>query len=76
MLLHRLLPARDKNIQSFIKEIRFHKGIWLHKGNQNEFLKHPKILNFLDLLNDTKNHTHNVPYCGKLYIQKLFKKLI
>ena len=31
-----LLPARDNNIQSF-------SYIWLHKGNQNEFLKHPKI---------------------------------
>ena len=31
-----LLCARDNNIQS----IAF---IWLNKGNQNEFLKHPKI---------------------------------
>ena len=31
-----LLRARDNNIQSFA-------CIWLHKGNQNEFLKHPKI---------------------------------
>ena len=31
-----LLRARDNNIQSFAY-------IWLHKGNQNEFLKHPKI---------------------------------
>ena len=31
-----LLRARDNNIQSFAY-------IWLHKGNQNEFFKHPKI---------------------------------
>ena len=31
-----LLRARDNNIQSFT-------FIWLDKGNQNEFLKHPKI---------------------------------
>ena len=31
-----LLRARENNIQS----IAF---IWLDKGNQNEFLKHPKI---------------------------------
>ena len=31
-----LLRARDNNIQSFAY-------IWLYKGNQNEFLKHPKI---------------------------------
>ena len=31
-----LLRARDSNIQSFAYT-------WLHKGNQNEFLKHPKI---------------------------------
>ena len=31
-----LLRARDKNIQSFAY-------IWLHKGNENEFRKHPKI---------------------------------
>ena len=31
-----LLRARDNNIQSFTY-------IWLHKGNQNEFLKHSKI---------------------------------
>ena len=31
-----LLRARDSNIQSFAY-------IWLDKGNQNEFLKHPKI---------------------------------
>ena len=31
-----LLRARDDNIQSFA-------FIWLDKGNQNEFLKHPKI---------------------------------
>ena len=31
-----LLRARDNNIQSFAY-------IWLHKGNQNEFHKHPKI---------------------------------
>ena len=31
-----LFRARDNNIQSFAY-------IWLHKGNQNEFLKHPKI---------------------------------
>ena len=31
-----LLRARDNNIQSFAY-------IWLHKENQNEFLKHPKI---------------------------------
>ena len=31
-----LLRARDNNIQSFAY-------IWLHKRNQNEFLKHPKI---------------------------------
>ena len=31
-----LLRARDINIQSFA-------FIWLDKGNQNEFLKHPKI---------------------------------
>ena len=30
------LCARDNNIQSFV-------SIWLNKGNQNEFLKHPKI---------------------------------
>ena len=30
------LRARDNNIQSLAY-------IWLHKGNQNEFLKHPKI---------------------------------
>ena len=30
-----LLHAKDNNIQSFTY-------IWLHKGNQNEFLKHPK----------------------------------
>ena len=34
-----LLRTRDNNIQSFAYT-------WLHKGNQNEFLKHPKI-NFL-----------------------------
>ena len=31
-----LLRARDNNIQSFA-------FIWLDKGNQNEFLEHPKI---------------------------------
>ena len=31
-----LLHARDNNIQSFAY-------IWLYKGNQNEFLTHPKI---------------------------------
>ena len=31
-----LLRARDNNIQSFA-------FIWLDKGNQNEFLKQPKI---------------------------------
>ena len=31
-----LLRARDNNIQSFAYT-------WLHKGNQNEFLKHPKM---------------------------------
>ena len=31
-----LLRARDNNIQSFAYT-------WLHKGNQNVFLKHPKI---------------------------------
>ena len=31
-----LLRARDNNIQSFA-------FIWLDKGNQYEFLKHPKI---------------------------------
>ena len=31
-----LLRARDNNIQSFAH-------IWLNEGNQNEFLKHPKI---------------------------------
>ena len=31
-----LSRARDNNIQSFTY-------IWLHKGNQNEFLKYPKI---------------------------------
>ena len=31
-----LLRARINNIQSFAYT-------WLHKGNQNEFLKHPKI---------------------------------
>ena len=31
-----LLRARDNDIQSFAYT-------WLHKGNQNEFLKHPKI---------------------------------
>ena len=31
-----LLRARDNNIQSFA-------NIWFIKGNQNEFLKHPKI---------------------------------
>ena len=31
-----LLRARDNNIQSFAY-------MWLHKGNQNEFLKHPKF---------------------------------
>ena len=31
-----LLRARDNNIQSFAYT-------WLHKGNQNEFLKHSKI---------------------------------
>ena len=38
-----LLRARDNNTQSF-------PYIWLHKENQNEFLKHPKIksLNCLD----------------------------
>ena len=36
-----LLRARDNNIQSFAY-------IWLHKGNQNEFLKHPKIKRAMD----------------------------
>ena len=31
-----LLHARDNDIQSFAY-------LWLHKRNQNEFLKHPKI---------------------------------
>ena len=35
-LIMMLLHARDNNIQSFAYT-------WLHKGNQNEFLKHPKI---------------------------------
>ena len=35
-LIMMLLRARDNNIQSFAY-------IWLHKRNQNEFLKHPKI---------------------------------
>ena len=33
-----LLRARDNNIQSFAYT-------WLHKGNQNELPKHPKIKN-------------------------------
>ena len=37
-----LLRARDNNIQSFAY-------IWLHKGNQNEFFKHPKIKQKLNL---------------------------
>ena len=32
-----LLRARDNNIQSSAYTT------WLHKGNQNEFFKHPKI---------------------------------
>ena len=36
-----LLRARDNNIQGFAY-------IWLYKGNQHEFLKHPK--NFCNLL--------------------------
>ena len=35
-LIMMLLRARDNNIQSFAYT-------WLHKGNQNEFLKHSKI---------------------------------
>ena len=35
-LIMRLLRARDNNILSFAY-------IWLHKENQSEFLKHPKI---------------------------------
>ena len=35
-LIMMLLRARVNNIQSFAY-------IWFHKGNQNEFLKHPKI---------------------------------
>ena len=35
-LIMMLLRAKQNNIQSFAY-------IWLHKGNQNEFLKHPKI---------------------------------
>ena len=35
-LIIMLLRAKDNNIQSFAY-------IWLHKGNQIEFLKHPKI---------------------------------
>ena len=35
-LIMMLLRARDNNIPSFAY-------IWLHKENQNEFLKHPKI---------------------------------
>ena len=31
-----LIRAKDNNIQSFAYT-------WLHKGNQNEFLKHSKI---------------------------------
>ena len=31
-----LLRARNNNIQSF-------ESIWLNKGNQTKFLKHPKI---------------------------------
>ena len=38
-LIIMLLRARDNNIQSFA-------FIWLDKGNQNEFLKHPKIKSF------------------------------
>ena len=40
-LIMMLIRARDNNIQSFA-------FIWLDTGNQNEFLKHPKIkwLNF------------------------------
>ena len=32
----KLLRDRDNNIHSFAYT-------WLHKGNQNEFFKHPKI---------------------------------
>ena len=35
-LIVMLLRARDNDIQNFAY-------IWLHKGNQNQFLKHPKI---------------------------------
>ena len=48
-----LLRARDNNIQSFAY-------IWLHKGNQNEFLKHPKIKKLINLkkkkLSPPSNH--------------------
>ena len=44
-----LLRARDNNIQSFAY-------IWLYKGNQHEFLKHPKIFcNLLHILRGTVN---------------------
>ena len=42
-----LLRARDNNIQSFAYT-------WLHKGNQNEFLKHPKIKLNYKLINIIK----------------------
>ena len=42
-----LLRARDNNIQSFAYT-------WLHKGNQNEFLKHPKIKNKIILISFMK----------------------
>ena len=39
-----LLRARDSNIQSFA-------CIWLNKGNQNEFLTHPKITQNFEYIN-------------------------
>ena len=50
-----LLRARDNNIQSFA-------CIWLHKGNQNEFFKHPNI-KWLDGGLEPHNKTCNVHIC-------------
>ena len=47
-----LLRATDNNIQSFA-------FIWLDKGNQNKFLKHPKI-KWLDGELEIKKESNNI----------------
>ena len=59
-----LLRARANNIQSFAY-------IWLHKGNQNEFLKHPKI-KWLGLAHIWHAHSNHIFISVVVCIKKVY----